>query len=111
MTANTVYEVFLALSPEEREKFIVLVKGQEEKPKYGLTHPLKSYSFLWQHFHYYFESIKSSRCSPKSSIRQKCFCSYVSYHHEQAVFIRLYSYGSYFNRWILNHAIIECLPC
>lgn len=34
MTANTVYEVFLALSPEEREKFIVLVKGQEEKPKY-----------------------------------------------------------------------------
>lgn len=34
MTANTVYEVFLALSLEEREKFIVLVKGQEEKPKY-----------------------------------------------------------------------------
>jgi len=32
MTANTVYEVFLALSPEEREKFIVLVKGQEENP-------------------------------------------------------------------------------
>ncbi|MCY1221226.1 Fatty acid hydroxylase superfamily protein [compost metagenome] len=28
---------------------------EEEKPKYGLTHPLKSYSFLWQHFHYYFE--------------------------------------------------------
>jgi alkylglycerol monooxygenase len=30
-------------------------KEEEEKPKYGLTHPLKSYSFLWQHFHYYFE--------------------------------------------------------
>lgn len=28
---------------------------EEEKPSYGLTHPLKSYSFLWQHFHYYFE--------------------------------------------------------
>ena len=34
MNANTVYEVFLALSPEEKEKFIVLVKGQEVKPKY-----------------------------------------------------------------------------
>lgn len=28
---------------------------EEEKPKYGLTHPLKSHSFLWQHFHYYLE--------------------------------------------------------
>lgn len=26
-----------------------------EKPKFGLTHPLNSYSFLWQHFHYYLE--------------------------------------------------------
>ncbi len=31
MNANTVYDVFLALSPEEKEKFIVLVKGQEAK--------------------------------------------------------------------------------
>lgn len=30
-------------------------QSEEEKPKYGLTHPLKSYSFLWQHFHYYLE--------------------------------------------------------
>ena len=36
MTANTVYDVFLALSSEEKEKFIVLVKGQEVKPKYDL---------------------------------------------------------------------------
>ena len=36
MNANTVYEVFLALSPEEKEKFIVLVKGQEVKPSYDL---------------------------------------------------------------------------
>jgi alkylglycerol monooxygenase len=33
-------------------------QSEEEKPKYGLTHPLKSYSFLWQHFHYYFEIIE-----------------------------------------------------
>ncbi len=31
MNANTVYDVFLALPPEEKEKFIVLVKGQEAK--------------------------------------------------------------------------------
>jgi sterol desaturase/sphingolipid hydroxylase (fatty acid hydroxylase superfamily) len=28
---------------------------EKEKPVYGLTHPLKSYSFLWQHFHFYLE--------------------------------------------------------
>ncbi|MFP9115497.1 sterol desaturase family protein [Flavobacterium sp. RHBU_3] len=39
---------------------------EEEQPKYGLTHPLNSYSFLWQHFHYYFEIIESFR-------RAKCF--------------------------------------
>jgi sterol desaturase/sphingolipid hydroxylase (fatty acid hydroxylase superfamily) len=26
-----------------------------EEPVYGLTKPLKSYSFLWQHFHYMIE--------------------------------------------------------
>lgn len=36
MNANTVYEVFLALPPEEKEKFIVLVKGQEVQPSYDL---------------------------------------------------------------------------
>jgi alkylglycerol monooxygenase len=35
--------------------------AEEEQPKYGLTHPLKSYSFLWQHFHYYFEIAESYR--------------------------------------------------
>lgn len=34
---------------------------EEEQPKYGLTHPLKSYSFLWQHFHYFFEIAESYR--------------------------------------------------
>lgn len=28
---------------------------EEEEPKYGLTKPLKTYSFLWQHFHFAIE--------------------------------------------------------
>ena len=36
MNANTVYGVFLALPPEEKEKFIVLVKGQEVKAPFDL---------------------------------------------------------------------------
>lgn len=27
----------------------------EIRPIYGITEPIKSYSFLWQHFHYFFE--------------------------------------------------------
>lgn len=36
MNANTVYDVFLALSQEEREKFIVLIKEQEVKTSFDL---------------------------------------------------------------------------
>jgi alkylglycerol monooxygenase len=36
---------------------------EEEKPVYGLTHPLKSRSFLWQHFHYYMEMLEACRRS------------------------------------------------
>lgn len=43
---------------------------EEEKPKYGLTHPLKSYSFLWQHFHYYLELIEA--CKRADGFKQKC---------------------------------------
>lgn len=43
---------------------------EEEKPNYGLTHPLKSYSFLWQHFHYYLELMEA--CSRVKGPRQKC---------------------------------------
>lgn len=32
--------------------------------KYGLTHPLKSYSFLWQHFHFLAELIYAMRKTP-----------------------------------------------
>ena len=41
------------------DKIFGTFQAEEEKPKYGLTHPLKSYSFLWQHFHYYFEIYES----------------------------------------------------
>lgn len=37
------------------DKFFGTFQAEEEAPKYGLTHPIKSYSFLWQHFHYYLE--------------------------------------------------------
>lgn len=43
------------------DKLFGTFQPEEEQPKYGLTHPLKSYSFLWQHFHYYFEIYESFR--------------------------------------------------
>jgi alkylglycerol monooxygenase len=42
---------------------------EEERPKYGLTHPINSYSFLWQHFHYYFEI--SEAASQESGLKNK----------------------------------------
>ncbi len=41
------------------DKLFGTFQVEEEKPKYGLTHPLKSFSFLWMHFHYYFEIYES----------------------------------------------------
>ncbi|MDY0907375.1 sterol desaturase family protein [Pedobacter sp. CFBP9032] len=37
------------------DKLFGTFQREEEPPKYGLTHPITSYSFLWQHFHYYLE--------------------------------------------------------
>lgn len=37
------------------DKMFGTFQREEEAPKYGLTHPIGSYSFLWQHFHYYLE--------------------------------------------------------
>ncbi len=37
------------------DKLFGTFQQEEEKPVYGLTHPLKSQSFIWQHFHYYLE--------------------------------------------------------
>lgn len=43
------------------DKLFGTFQKEEEAPKYGLTHPVKSYSFLWQHFHYYLEIIEACR--------------------------------------------------
>ena len=43
------------------DKIFGTFQREEEPPKYGLTHPIKSYSFLWQHFHYYFEIAEAAR--------------------------------------------------
>lgn len=45
------------------DKWFGTFQAEEEKPVYGLTHPLKSHSFLWQHFHYFMELIEACRRS------------------------------------------------
>lgn len=42
---------------------------ETEQPVYGLTHPLKSQSFLWQHFHYYAELFAAART--KKNVAEK----------------------------------------
>ena len=37
------------------DKLFGTFQKEQEKPVYGLTHPLKSHSFIWQHFHYFME--------------------------------------------------------
>jgi sterol desaturase/sphingolipid hydroxylase (fatty acid hydroxylase superfamily) len=37
------------------DKLFGTFQKEEEEPVYGLTEPLNSYSFLWQHFHYLVE--------------------------------------------------------
>lgn len=39
------------------------IEDEKEKPVYGITYPLKSNSFLWQHFHYYAELFEACRRS------------------------------------------------
>ena len=41
------------------DKMFGTFQKEEEAPTYGLTHPIKSHSFLWQHFHYYLEIIEA----------------------------------------------------
>jgi alkylglycerol monooxygenase len=43
------------------DKLFGTFQREEEAPKYGLTHPVKSYSFLWQHFHYYLEILEACK--------------------------------------------------
>jgi len=37
------------------DKLFGTFQKEEEEPVYGLTKPLKTYSFLWQHFHFFIE--------------------------------------------------------
>jgi sterol desaturase/sphingolipid hydroxylase (fatty acid hydroxylase superfamily) len=37
---------------------------ETEEPRYGLTHPLESHSFLWQHFHFLLEVWHTARHTP-----------------------------------------------
>lgn len=43
------------------DKLFGTYQKEEESPTYGLTHPIKSHSFLWQHFHYYLEIWEACR--------------------------------------------------
>lgn len=51
------------------DKLFGTFQREEEAPTYGLTHPVKSYSFLWQHFHYYLEIIEA--CKNAKGLRPK----------------------------------------
>jgi len=46
------------------DKLFGTFQKEEEKPVYGLTHPLRSYSFMWQHFHYFMEMIHALKLTP-----------------------------------------------
>jgi alkylglycerol monooxygenase len=46
------------------DKMFGTFQTEEEKPQYGLTHPLQGHSFLWQHFHYYLEIAEACKRTP-----------------------------------------------
>ncbi len=43
------------------DKLFGTFQKEEEEAVYGLTHPIKSYSFIWQHFHYFVELAEAVR--------------------------------------------------
>lgn len=51
------------------DKLFGTFQKEIEPPNYGLTHPIKSYSFLWQHFHYYLELMEA--CGRTTGLRSK----------------------------------------
>ena len=51
------------------DKLFGTFQKEGEEPVYGLTKPLNTYSFLWQHFHFYIE-LWISFCS-KKTIKEK----------------------------------------
>jgi alkylglycerol monooxygenase len=46
------------------DKLFGTFKKEEEEPKYGLTKPLNTYSFLWQHFHFAIEMWLAIKSKP-----------------------------------------------
>lgn len=46
------------------DKLFGTFRREEEKPRYGLTHPLQSHSFIWQHLHYFVELFEAARRTP-----------------------------------------------
>lgn len=46
------------------DKLFGTFQKEKEQPVYGLTKPFESYSFLWQHFHYYLELYYFSKTKP-----------------------------------------------
>ncbi len=51
------------------DKLFGTFQKEEEEPVFGLTKPFESYSFLWQHFHYYLELYYFSKT--KSTVYEK----------------------------------------
>ncbi|HOA39764.1 MAG TPA: sterol desaturase family protein, partial [Flavihumibacter sp.] len=43
------------------DKLFGTFQKEEQAPRYGITHPLKSHSLLWQHFHYFIELMVAAR--------------------------------------------------
>ncbi len=55
------------------DKLFGTYQVEEEQPVYGLTHPIKSNSFLWQHFHYFMEMIEAMRRAEGLKAKLKIF--------------------------------------
>jgi len=52
------------------DKLFGTFKAEETTPVYGLTQPLNSHSFLWQHFHFFIELLVAVKRQP--GIWKKC---------------------------------------
>ena len=51
------------------DKIFGTFEQEEEEPRYGITKPLKSCSFLWQHFHFMLEMFVAFKCA--TSFKEK----------------------------------------
>lgn len=54
------------------DKFFGTFAEEKEKPVYGLTKPLNSHSFLWQHFHFMLEIIVAFKRAKGFKQKWKC---------------------------------------